>query len=111
MEIKLMKQIVGTENYFATKEGEIYSVKETKTKGTIKKIISQRVNKENGFKEVFITINKERKCFKTHSLIYKTFKGEYEGNLIFLDGDKTNVSLKNLVSIEELKECYIKHNS
>ena len=41
--------------------------------------------------------------------IYETFKGTYEGDIQFIDGNKLNCSLDNLITIHELLESYRKN--
>lgn len=104
---KELEQVVGFQHYLASSNGKIY-----------KKVA-------NGLREV--AINMDRYGFlrvnlqqdepntrpttkRVHMLVYEAYKGKPEGELIFLDGNRENCKLENLVSMGELLDCYKQHN-
>ena len=99
------------EGYYVDKTGnvikkvgqEFYRVETTKLK--------------NGGYKIAIPINEVDKkgkqksaTIQLHDLIYRTYKGDYEGQLQFLDGDRGNCTLDNIISVKELIEAYNKNN-
>ena len=89
--------------YKITKEGVVYK---TTKKGKLKEV-SVSVEKKYNFSRVNIE-NPDGKwgTYLLHRLVYKTFKGEYDGDLVFIDKNKQNCSLDNLITIEELLDYY-----
>ena len=95
-------------NYKITKEGKIYKI--TK-KGKLKEV-SASIEKNYGFSRVNIENGSGKwGTYLVHRLVYKTFKGGYEGDLVFIDGNKQNCNLDNLITVKELLEFYNKNNT
>lgn len=88
------------------KDFESYSIN---TKGEIfnkfnKKMIPSK--NQNGFLKITLRKDKDSFYSSIHHLVYKQFKGEYTGELVFIDGNKENCSIDNLISVQELLEFY-----
>ena len=87
-----MVDIIGYPNYTISEKGEIYSKKR-------KIIMKQQIN-EDGYFQIGLRNNGNKKNFKVHRLLYQAFKleiGEEMPNEVdHENGIKTDNSLKNL---------------
>jgi hypothetical protein len=95
-----MEEIKGFTGYFINTDGEIFNrhgrqLRATKNQDGCLKIILRKDNKNH--------------YFTVHHLVYRQFKKEYTDELFFIDGNKENCSIDNLVSINELLEFYRKN--
>ena len=89
------------------------------TEGKIFKIVSEGLREvaSNMDRYGFLRVNLQQDAPNTGQttkrvpmLVYESFKGKPNGELVFLDGDRENCRLDNLVSMEELIECYKANN-
>ena len=102
------KNIQGCNNYYCNKNGNVVSIKHNKKK--IVSIINVSTSKTtNGTLKFNVVENGKVKNKMLAKTIYETFKGTYEGDIQFIDGNKLNCSLDNLITIHELLESYRKN--
>lgn len=100
-------------NEYMSKKSQINSFKTTFKKGNIphnhKEVGSERINKD-GYIE--IKIGEPNKWELKHRYIYKQKKGDIPKGykLIFADGNKTNLSLDNLILISSSEELIMNRN-
>jgi hypothetical protein len=92
-----MEDLKGFDGYFINNKGEIFNSRGWQLKPS---------KNQDGFLK--IALRKDNKnCYSTvHHLVYKQFKGEYTGELFFVDGNKENCSIDNLISFDELIQEY-----
>lgn len=101
MENKNLVDALGFNKYKVGADGKVY--KQT-DKGL--REVSARPD-EHGFPRINLQVSEGRHTTKrVHSLVYSSFKGKPQGELVFLDGDKNNCALDNLVSVQELVNFY-----
>ena len=105
-----MKKIPGLENYYATKDGEIWSSK----RGKLKKMSIKTKNKK-GYLHVILRKNGKSITKTLHTLILTTFSGIRPEGLQcrHLDGNKLNNNLSNLVwgTASENQQDAVKHGT
>lgn len=98
-----LKQIKGYSNYYISEFGDVFK------KNKHNKLRSVSVSKEKNCGFYRVNIESDDGKWGTlllHRLVYRTFKGDYEGDLVFLDGNKENCELSNLITVKELLEFY-----
>ena len=107
-----MKRIVGFDDYYVDKKGRVYKLFQSRNKKVEKR--------KTEWKEVSISktsigtlrVNLNSKTYQVHDLVYKTYVDEnFNGTLVFLDGNKLNCSLDNLISLDDLRDFYIKNHN
>lgn len=106
--------IKGYSEYFITLEGKVYKRKKISKRDM--ESIEYRYVKVNSYTEArygFSKINLERDDGKRTTellgtLAYKSYHPNEEsfGEIVYLDEDKTNCSMENLVSVGTLVEAY-----
>lgn len=102
------KKVVGLEDYFINKSGEVYRIATSKSGKESLRSVSLSKTVTGALK--FNTYeNSKSKCYQVHNVVYETFRGEFEGALNFIDGNKDNPSLENLITNEELLSFYRKN--
>lgn len=103
----MIKEIPNFRGYFVNTEGEVFKQKKN---GELRKV-SSSIENTYGFSRVNL-VNDEGKAGARllHRIVYKTFKGEYTGDLVFIDGNKQNCRLDNLITVKELLDFYTRHH-
>ena len=89
------------EDYFINKQGQIFKKKK---KGLVE--VKQYKADYNFVKVNIRTVKGKQTTKLVHVLVYETYKGKKYSNIHFIDGDKNNCRLDNLVSTEDLIEFY-----
>ena len=107
MDDKNLVGVLGFNKYKIGADGKVYKI----TKKGLKEVSAKEDN--HGFPRINLQVNDSTRSTtkRVHSLVYSSFKGKPQGELVFLDGNKSNCALDNLVSIPELVEFYKKNNS
>ena len=96
------KQIDKFDQYFINEEADIIRLKDN---GSLTRVpVSQ--NKGGRFKCNLINSNGKQVNAIVHRILYETFRGPIESELLFIDGDKSNYKLCNLITIQELLDFY-----
>ena len=100
-------------DYYINDKGQIFKYDKN---GNIKEVKSFKDDKNS------MRVNLKRFDGKTttkqlHTLVYKAFRGEQqttrglynrlENSLVFIDGDNSNCSLDNLITVDELRLFYL----
>lgn len=106
------KEIYGYNSYYVNKEGNFI-----KLRG--EKVLNINLNKniDGAFKVSIVNNSGKRTTLAAHKLVYETFIGEIDNTedksnqIVFLDGNKENISLNNLISLKELREYYLSHHA
>ena len=102
------KNIQGCSNYYCDKNGNVVAIKHDKKK--IVSITNVSTSKTtNGTLKFNVVENGKVKNKMLAKTIYETFKGKYEGDIQFIDRNKLNCSLNNLITIDELLKSYRKN--
>ena len=102
----MLKEIKGFSRFYVNELGEVFAVKKNKFKGEVLRPLSI-CRGANGYKKVNMQDDSGKFTSKLlHSLVYEAFKGDNYSVLAFLDGDKGNCRLDNLMSLEELVTYY-----
>lgn len=89
----MITHIIGFPNYLLSKKGRVYSLKS-------ERFLNPKF--KNGRKHIELHRYGKRKDFYIHELLATHFLKEYptqEGTIFFLDGNRENTTLKNLVFI------------
>lgn len=74
------------------------------------KLVKQYVEKRYGFMR-FNYYNKGKASTQlTHTLVWDAFGNRHTKQIVFLDGDKKNCRIDNLIAIEDLVDFYNKNN-
>lgn len=96
------KQIDKFDQYFINEEADIIRLKDN---GSLTRVpVSQ--NKGGRFKCNLINSNGKQVNAIVHRILYETFRGPIESELLFIDGDKSNYKLCNLITTQELLDFY-----
>lgn len=103
------KQIPNNEDYFVSKYGEVYKINVNKFGECSVKSVSVSQAKNGALKYTTRDKNDKATCRLLSKDVYELFKGSYEGDLQYIDGDRTNCRLDNLISIKELMDFYKKN--
>lgn len=92
-------------NYIISSDGKLFKLIKD---GKMKELSSHL--EDYGFKRVNIRDSNGKVGTRLlHTLVYTAFKGKVEqGQIVFLDKDKTNCNIENLISIDELVYYYNK---
>lgn len=106
-----MKQIPTFNDYFVTRDGEVLRTIANSQYSITNDIreVSTSVNKKNGKKRFNVTTTRgggEQKTLHLAQSVYRTYKGEPKGEILFADGNKENCSVENLVTVEDLLNFY-----
>ena len=93
-------------SYYINKEAKVYRVKNN----TILEVkTSNSVN--NGLKINYYDSEGKQHTKQLHLLVYEAFKGVTDSDIIFIDGNKKNCSIDNLISLEDLVKFYKEKNN
>ena len=88
-------------SYYINKEAKVYRVKNN----TILEVkVSNSVN--NGLKINYYDSEGRQHTKQLHLLMYEAFKGANDSDIVFLDGNKKNCRIENLMTVNELVEYY-----
>lgn len=93
---------------YVNKKGEIFKIR-TLREGDFKIKTLPLTVAENGMMKFCYYYNKKLTTKLLHNVIYDTFnnnKRDKRGEIVFIDGNKRNCSLNNLISVQELLEHY-----
>lgn len=101
------KQIPDFEQYYINEDGNIIRLKED---GGLTEV-PMSLNKCGRYKVNLINSNNKQITVIVHRALYQTFKGAIDSDIEFIDGDATNVTLKNLITTQELLDFYRKANN
>ena len=94
--------IDGYSRYYISTEGKVFKEKKD---GSIVEVKQYKANFD--FMRVNMYSDDKKPTTKlVHILVYEAFKGKSYSNIVFLDDDKENCRLSNLMSIEELRDFY-----
>lgn len=99
------KDVESLEDYYINKQGDIIRIVEDK-RTKIKQLKSIPKSKNKFGYKVNISINGKGTSKQLANLVYRTFRGDYEGDLFYIDGDKFNCNLDNLITVNELLDFY-----
>lgn len=105
-----IKEVPKLKGVYASKQGIIYRIKSDSSNTEIKEFKTSLASNDTLKISHYINLEGNKKIVKTyqvHDLVYRTFKGDYEGALVFKDGNKNNCRISNLISIKELLEFYL----
>ena len=101
-----VRRIEGYSNYVINSFGEVYKVGKDK-------LVRVAENIDKGFLRVNLRENGKSSTGRIHTLVYRAFKGDFtgenDGKMIFLDGNRMNCDINNLVTTQELVDFYLKN--
>ena len=103
--MKGVRQIKGLDNYFINHLGQVYKVTGDKCKE-----VGTYYHKASKFVRANVYINGKGTLITVHMEVYRAFKGEPVGEVVFLDGDKNNCRLDNLIDSQDLVDFYVQNN-
>lgn len=101
-----VKPIEGFEDYYISRDGCVFR----RTRKGDLRLITVSVEKKCGFSRVNME-SRDGKwgTYLLHRLVYSTFKRKTKRDIVFIDGNKQNCNLDNLITVEELLEFYKKN--
>lgn len=102
-------------DYYINDKGQIFKYGKN---GKIKEIAPFR-DYQNSMRVNLKRFDGKTTTKQLHTLVYKVFKGEQqttrglynrlENGIVFIDGDNSNCSLDNLITVEELRQFYLEY--
>ena len=96
-----IRKVVGHDDYYITKDGLVYKMN---NHGKLKEVSLSKT--KYGIVKFNVTVN-GKSFTKILSLeVYKAFKGRSPKDIQYIDGNKENCSLNNLITTEELLKFY-----
>lgn len=94
--------IQGFSGYYISSDGRIYNEKKN---GEMRELKKYKANYD--FMKVNLYGDDKKQTTKlVHVLVYESFKGKNYSNIVFLDNNKENCNIENLMSVEELRDYY-----
>jgi hypothetical protein len=100
--MEIWKDIKGYEGHYQINNfGKVKSLQRQITTSIgstlkIKESIRKTSISNSGYEMITLTSNRVNKSFSIHSLVFRTFKGDYEGIINHLDENKLNNNISNL---------------
>lgn len=93
--------MAGFSSYYVSEYGRVFN---EKSNGKMKEL---SISKVNGMLKVNLYSDSRKSVTKlVHTLVYETFKSKDYSSIVFLDGNKENCHIDNLMSVEELRDFY-----
>lgn len=88
-------------SYYINKQAQVYRVKNNS-------IVEVKSSKSamGGLKINYYDVDGKQYTKQLHLLMYETFKGANDSDIVFLDGNKKNCRIENLMTVNELVEYY-----
>lgn len=93
--------------YYTNKSGNVKKLQGLKNGAYKLKDVSLSKN-SFGYKYNAYGVDKKVYCRMVANDVYRTFKGEFDGKLQFIDENIYNCNLENLITIKELLDYYNK---
>lgn len=103
------KSMLGYHDYFVNENAEIYRIVLTKTKKEILRPVSISDATTGAKKFTVLKTDGKNGTLMLHNVVYETFRGKFEGELKFIDGNRKNCKLNNLITDKELLDFYNTH--
>lgn len=101
-------KVPGFNHYYVNELGEVFRHRQGKYGDIFKPLKYTRAI--DGSQKLHFCEEGKLKTVLVHDIVYRAFKGDYRGNLVFLDGDKTNCNINNLITLDELVSYYNKYH-